>query len=553
MFKIYDGREKFYQWDIDRQLIVEDPSITEVHFTNRATNDAYVCETYVEDGKTLVNVPNILLQTNWRIQAYAYDGKHTKHDVCYEVVSRSKPNDYVYTETELKDYSELENRIDEIEKNGISDEAVAAAVETYLEENDIQVDLTGYATEAYVDEAIANAEIDVNLTDYYTKKETDNLIEAIELTPGEKGEPGEPGKDGKDGKKGADGISATHSWYGTTLSITSASGTSSADLQGAPGTPGKNGKDGYTPVRGVDYWTAEDKAEIIAEAASGGEIDLSGYATDAELAAVDTKVTNLTATVGTKANSADVYTKSQVYNKTEVDNKIANTGGTTVIAAERVDIYCDAEAEGSGSNLDTALGLRKIYDAMENGKLPDISNYYINGCSIIEGNVFVNENNKTYLKLYVIDAPNKVKCITYPVVSGSSTDFNSYRVSSYAVGGEIPTKLSELTNDTGYATENYVANNYVPLTGGVLTGTLDATKYYINGVSFSAADKVNNTLSIGSSTYSTRVTSKDKPQWFKDGKAQGTFAMVSDIPNLENYATKTYVDEVLGVIENGTY
>ena len=101
MFKIEDGREYFYQWDLDRKLIIEDPEVKEVHFTNRATNDAYVCETYVEDGKTLANVPNILLQTNWRIQAYAYDGKHTKHDVCYEVKSRSKPTDYVYTETDI--------------------------------------------------------------------------------------------------------------------------------------------------------------------------------------------------------------------------------------------------------------------------------------------------------------------------------------------------------------------------------------------------------------------------------------------------------------------
>ena len=50
--------------------------------------------------------------------------------------------------------------------------------------------------------------------------------------PGEKGEQGEPGKDGVNGK---DGTSATHSWNGTDLTITTASGTSSADLKGAKG------------------------------------------------------------------------------------------------------------------------------------------------------------------------------------------------------------------------------------------------------------------------------------------------------------------------------
>ncbi len=78
------------------------------------------------------------------------------------------------------------------------------------------------------------------------------------------------------GEKGDDGISATHSWNGTTLTITSASGTSSANLKGEKGDKGDNGApgekgadgakgaDGYTPVRGTDYWTDADKAEIKA-------------------------------------------------------------------------------------------------------------------------------------------------------------------------------------------------------------------------------------------------------------------------------------------------
>ena len=42
---------------------------------------------------------------------------------------------------------------------------------------------------------------------------------------------------------GADGISATHSWNDTILTITSASGVSSADLKGEKGEPGNDGKD----------------------------------------------------------------------------------------------------------------------------------------------------------------------------------------------------------------------------------------------------------------------------------------------------------------------
>ena len=50
---------------------------------------------------------------------------------------------------------------------------------------------------------------------------------------------------------GSDGISATHSWSGTTLTVTSASGTSSADLKGDKG-------DDYT-------LTEADKAEITSD------------------------------------------------------------------------------------------------------------------------------------------------------------------------------------------------------------------------------------------------------------------------------------------------
>lgn len=101
---------------------------------------------------------------------------------------------------------------------------------------------------------------------------------------GEKGDRGEQGiqgvqgakgETGAQGQRGADGTSATHRWSGTTLYITSASGTTSANLKGDkgdkgdPGTngkdgqPGKDGADGKTPVKGTDYFTEADKAEMV--------------------------------------------------------------------------------------------------------------------------------------------------------------------------------------------------------------------------------------------------------------------------------------------------
>lgn len=170
MFKIYDGRDHFYQWDLDRKLIVEDAEITQVHFCNRTEECSLVCETYTEDGLNIVNVPNILLQDNWRINVYAYDRNYTKFSEVFDVMKRSKPESYVYTETEVLNYNTLLDKMNGIEEN------IAGAVQDYLEENPVEVDLTGYATEAYVDAA----------------------IETIELTPGPAGKDGKDGVDGKD-------------------------------------------------------------------------------------------------------------------------------------------------------------------------------------------------------------------------------------------------------------------------------------------------------------------------------------------------------------------
>lgn len=74
------------------------------------------------------------------------------------------------------------------------------------------------------------------------------------VSQGEQGDQGVAGRDGRDGRDGTNGISATHRWSGTTLSITSASGTSSADLKGSiglPGTDGTDGTNGWSPIYAV--------------------------------------------------------------------------------------------------------------------------------------------------------------------------------------------------------------------------------------------------------------------------------------------------------------
>lgn len=77
---------------------------------------------------------------------------------------------------------------------------------------------------------------------------------------GPQGIQGEIGPQGPAGADGKDGVSVTHEWVGTTLSVTSASGTSSADLkgekgeqgiQGAQGPKGDTGEQGPQGIQGI--------------------------------------------------------------------------------------------------------------------------------------------------------------------------------------------------------------------------------------------------------------------------------------------------------------
>ena len=142
---------------------------------------------------------------------------------------------------------------------------------------------------------------------------TATIVNGKDGPQGDQGPKGDTGTPGSDGANGKDGVSATHSWNGTTLTITSASGTSSANLKGdkgdtgaagvsvssvkqtttssadggsnvvtvtlsngttstftvkngskgSAGAAGTNGKDGKTPVRGTDYWTEADQEDIV--------------------------------------------------------------------------------------------------------------------------------------------------------------------------------------------------------------------------------------------------------------------------------------------------
>ena len=141
MFRLETGRECFYQWDSDRRIIVEDKSIKEVHYCNRTDDCSLTTIVYEENGVYYSNVPNILLQTDWDINVYAYDTNYTKYSGKFKVCKRSKPTEYVYTETEILNWNSFKTEV----------EAELAEMREDIENIDIGgIDLKGYATEDYV-------------------------------------------------------------------------------------------------------------------------------------------------------------------------------------------------------------------------------------------------------------------------------------------------------------------------------------------------------------------------------------------------------------------
>ena len=95
---------------------------------------------------------------------------------------------------------------------------------------------------------------------------------------GIQGETGPQGATGPAGADGNDGVSCTHSWNGTVLSVTSASGTSSADLVGPQGPTGATGATGPAGADGTTF-TPQSPLSLV-----NGElsIDLSGYAEETD-------------------------------------------------------------------------------------------------------------------------------------------------------------------------------------------------------------------------------------------------------------------------------
>ena len=127
VFKIYDGRTNFWQWDTKQKLIVLDDRVTEVRFSNRDMEHSKRRPVYTDkDGVRICNVPDILLQLPKNLIAYACvkreDGScSTIKAVKFAVNRQPIPTDYICEQDAVVDgildrLEILESLLKDIEK-----------------------------------------------------------------------------------------------------------------------------------------------------------------------------------------------------------------------------------------------------------------------------------------------------------------------------------------------------------------------------------------------------------------------------------------------------
>ena len=148
----------------------------------------------------------------------------------------------------------------------------------------------------------------------------------------------------------------THSWNGTVLTVTSDSGTSSADLAGTMGPRGPQGPagviiNGSGTIDMSGYATEKWVNDKIAEVNSGAAIDLTDYYTKSEIDVlledleVDVDLTGY-ATTGDVAQAV-----SDKATETYVDNKVAGLASESFVTNKITEAQLGGGESGGGVDL----------------------------------------------------------------------------------------------------------------------------------------------------------------------------------------------------------
>lgn len=218
--------------------------------TARFIHNGKYAEQILENDKCLIPV-EVLKHGYLNVGVFTSEMTTTQ---CEVFIRPSIKQDNGVTAAPTKDvYSQIISMIENIEASGVTDEQIEKAVTKYLSENPI--------------ETLTETDVQRIVSEYVVAHR-----EELKGDKGDKGDKGNTGANGKDGVDGLDGsngadgksaydIAVDNGFFGTEQEwLESLKGVAGAN--GADGKDGTNGADGYTPVKGTDYWTAEDKAEI---------------------------------------------------------------------------------------------------------------------------------------------------------------------------------------------------------------------------------------------------------------------------------------------------
>ena len=116
-----DKNGRLTQWDLNRKVMISgipDETGFEVHFESKEDeHGAYVLPLVFKEGEMYAEIPNILLTYSGIIRIFIFDGDRVVYNWQCPVLGREKPDDYVYTETEVLRFEKLEDEIEKIRKS----------------------------------------------------------------------------------------------------------------------------------------------------------------------------------------------------------------------------------------------------------------------------------------------------------------------------------------------------------------------------------------------------------------------------------------------------
>lgn len=109
-----DGHTELWQWDTGRKIVVDDKSVSEVHYSKYSSTKAITRE--VINGKA--EIPNYLLQDTHDVTVYAYSGSiengYTMAEKTFNVIKKPKPANYVETEEDKAILAKLKEEIGDL-------------------------------------------------------------------------------------------------------------------------------------------------------------------------------------------------------------------------------------------------------------------------------------------------------------------------------------------------------------------------------------------------------------------------------------------------------